>query len=98
MDRRSIIELKVYSESNFVPHMVVVKAGNQNERAKPEIGGNETASIGHELLQHRVHLQSAMNPLELERFNQLNNIIGIDRNCTNSCSSFMPIRQWLLIL
>jgi chitin synthase len=65
-------------EGNFVPYLVVVKVGGPNEVSKPGNRGKRDSQVLLMNFFNRVHFQSAMNPLELEMFNQLNNIIGVD--------------------
>ncbi|KAF5368190.1 hypothetical protein D9757_011309 [Collybiopsis confluens] len=74
---------KVYSglyefEGHVVPYMVVVKVGKPTERSKPGNRGKRDSQI---LLMHylnRVHFDAPMNPLELELYHQMRNVIGID--------------------
>ncbi|KAA1466721.1 hypothetical protein DENSPDRAFT_831600 [Dentipellis sp. KUC8613] len=74
---------KVYSglyefEGHVVPYMVVVKVGKPTERSKPGNRGKRDSQIL--LLQYlnRVHFDNPMNPLELEIYHQMRNVIGID--------------------
>ncbi|KAM3452848.1 hypothetical protein MY3296_004264 [Beauveria thailandica] len=76
---------KVYSglyefEGNVVPYIVVVKVGKENEQAgaKPGNRGKRDSQILLMSFLNRVHHRSPMNPLELEMFHQINNIIGVD--------------------
>ena len=76
---------KVYSglyeyEGNVVPYLVVVKVGKESEQAKAKPGnrGKRDSQILLMSFLNRVHHRSAMNPLELEIFHQINNIIGVD--------------------
>ncbi|KAF2472951.1 uncharacterized protein BDR25DRAFT_341731 [Lindgomyces ingoldianus] len=76
---------KVYSglyefEGNVVPYIVVVKMGKESEqsKAKPGNRGKRDSQILLMSFLNRVHNRSAMNPLELEMFHQINNIIGVD--------------------
>jgi chitin synthase len=76
---------KVYSglyefEGNVVPYIVVVKMGKESEqtKAKPGNRGKRDSQILLMSFLNRVHHRSAMNPLELEMFHQINNIIGVD--------------------
>ncbi|KAJ7498041.1 glycosyltransferase family 2 protein [Mycena galericulata] len=74
---------KVYSglyefEGHVVPYMVIVKVGKPTERSKPGNRGKRDSQI---LLLHylnRVHFDGPMNPLELEIYHQMRNVIGID--------------------
>jgi chitin synthase len=76
---------KVYSglyeyEGNVVPYIVVVKVGKESEQAKTKPGnrGKRDSQILVMSFLNRVHHRSAMSPLELEMFHQINNIIGVD--------------------
>ncbi|KAI9887205.1 MAG: hypothetical protein M1823_000953 [Watsoniomyces obsoletus] len=76
---------KVYSglyeyEGNVVPYIVVVKVGKESEQAKSKPGNRGKRDSQVLLLNflNRVHHRSAMSPLELEMFHQINNIIGVD--------------------
>jgi chitin synthase len=76
---------KVYSglyefEGNVVPYIVVVKMGKESEQSKSKPGnrGKRDSQILLMSFLNRVHFRSAMNPLELEMFHQINNIIGVD--------------------
>jgi chitin synthase len=76
---------KVYSglyefEGNVVPYIVVVKVGKESEQSKSKPGnrGKRDSQILLMSFLNRVHHRSPMNPLELEMFHQINNIIGVD--------------------
>lgn len=76
---------KVYSglyeyEGNVVPYLVVVKCGRETEAAKTKPGnrGKRDSQILLMSFLNRVHHRAPMNPLELEMFHQINNIIGVD--------------------
>ncbi|KAJ4289155.1 hypothetical protein N0V90_011497 [Kalmusia sp. IMI 367209] len=76
---------KVYSglyefEGNVVPYIVVVKMGKESEQTKSKPGnrGKRDSQILLMSFLNRVHHRAAMNPLELEMFHQINNIIGVD--------------------
>ena len=76
---------KVYSglyefEGNVVPYLVVVKVGKESEQTKSKPGnrGKRDSQILLMSFLNRVHHRSPMNPLELEMFHQVNNIIGVD--------------------
>jgi chitin synthase len=76
---------KVYSglyefEGNVVPYLVVVKVGKESEQTKSKPGnrGKRDSQILLMSFLNRVHHRSPMNPLELEMFHQINNIIGVD--------------------
>ncbi|KAJ1333546.1 Chitin synthase [Microdochium nivale] len=76
---------KVYSglyefEGNVVPYIVVVKMGKESEQAKSKPGnrGKRDSQVLLMSFLNRVHHRSPMNPLELEMFHQINNVIGVD--------------------
>lgn len=76
---------KVYSglyefEGNVVPYIVVVKVGKESEQSKSKPGnrGKRDSQILIMSFLNRVHHRAPMNPLELEMFHQINNIIGVD--------------------
>ena len=76
---------KVYSglyefEGNVVPYIVVVKMGKESEQSKSKPGnrGKRDSQILAMSFLNRVHHRAQMNPLELEMFHQINNIIGVD--------------------
>jgi chitin synthase len=76
---------KVYSglyefEGNVVPYLVIVKVGKESEqtKAKPGNRGKRDSQILLMSFLNRVHHRAPMNPLELEIFHQINNIIGVD--------------------
>ncbi|KAK5660365.1 hypothetical protein OQA88_12906 [Cercophora sp. LCS_1] len=76
---------KVYSglyeyEGNVVPYLVVVKVGKESEQSKTKPGnrGKRDSQILLMSFLNRVHHRAPMNPLELEMFHQINNIIGVD--------------------
>ncbi|CAJ2514269.1 Uu.00g023880.m01.CDS01 [Anthostomella pinea] len=76
---------KVYSglyefEGNVVPYLVVVKCGKESEatKSKPGNRGKRDSQILLMSFLNRVHHRAPMNPLELEMFHQINNIIGVD--------------------
>lgn len=76
---------KVYSglyeyEGNVVPYLVIVKVGKESEQSKTKPGnrGKRDSQILLMSFLNRVHHRTPMNPLELEMFHQINNIIGVD--------------------
>lgn len=76
---------KIYSglyeyEGNVVPYIVVVKVGKESEQSKTKPGnrGKRDSQVLLMSFLNRVHHRSPMNPLELEMFHQINNIIGVD--------------------
>ncbi|KAF6741605.1 glycosyltransferase family 2 protein [Ephemerocybe angulata] len=74
---------KVYSglyecSGHVVPYLVVAKVGKPTERSRP---GNRGKRDSQMLLMHflnKVHFNSPMNPLELEMYHQIKNVIGVN--------------------
>ncbi|KXN87631.1 Chitin synthase 8 [Leucoagaricus sp. SymC.cos] len=74
---------KVYSglyecAGHVVPYLVIVKMGKPTERSRP---GNRGKRDSQMLLMHflnKVHFNSPMNPLELEMYHQIKNVIGVN--------------------
>ncbi|KAF9770741.1 hypothetical protein IL306_011654, partial [Fusarium sp. DS 682] len=76
---------KVYSglyewEGSIVPYIVIVKVGKESEQNRPKPGNRGKRDSQMLLLSflNRVFHNSPMNPLELEIFHHINNIIGVD--------------------
>ncbi|KAH7155985.1 chitin synthase-domain-containing protein [Dactylonectria macrodidyma] len=67
-------------EGNVVPFIVVVKVGRESEqsRAKPGNRGKRDSQLLLLSFLNRVHHDAPMNPLELEMFHQINDVIGVD--------------------
>ncbi|KAF4613327.1 hypothetical protein D9613_010804 [Agrocybe pediades] len=74
---------KVYSglyecSGHVVPYLVIVKLGKPTERSRPGNRGKRDSQL---LLMHflnKVHFNSPMNPLELEMYHQIKNVIGVN--------------------
>jgi chitin synthase len=74
---------KVYSglyecAGHVVPYLVIVKVGKPSERQRP---GNRGKRDSQMVLMHflnKVHFNSPMNPLELEVYHQIKNVIGVN--------------------
>ena len=62
----------------FVRYIVVVKVGKPTERSKPGNRGKRDSQILVMQYLNRVHFDAPMNPLELEIYHQMRNVIGID--------------------
>ncbi|TCD65299.1 hypothetical protein EIP91_002824 [Steccherinum ochraceum] len=63
---------------HVVPYIVVVKCGKPGEKSRP---GNRGKRDSQMLLMHflnKVHFNTAMNPLELEIYHQIKNVIGVN--------------------
>lgn len=74
---------KVYSglyqhEGHVVPYVVVVKVGKSSERTKPGNRGKRDSQIICMNFLSKVHFDAPMNPLELEMYRHIHQIIGID--------------------
>jgi chitin synthase len=74
---------KVYSglyenSGHVVPYLVVVKVGKPTERSRPgNRGKRDTQMIIMHFL-NKVHFNAPMNPLELEMYHQIKNVIGVN--------------------
>ncbi|KAF8905955.1 glycosyltransferase family 2 protein [Gymnopilus junonius] len=74
---------KVYSglyetSGHVVPYLVIAKVGKPTERSRP---GNRGKRDSQMLLMHflnKVHFNTPMNPLELEMYHQIKNVIGVN--------------------
>ncbi|KZP20345.1 glycosyltransferase family 2 protein [Athelia psychrophila] len=74
---------KVYSglyevKGHVVPYLVIAKIGKPTERSRP---GNRGKRDSQMILMHflnKVHFNSPMNPLELEMYHQIKNVIGVN--------------------
>ncbi|KAF7347345.1 Glycosyltransferase family 2 protein [Mycena venus] len=74
---------KVYSglyecKGHVVPYVVLVKVGKPTERSRP---GNRGKRDSQMMLMHflnKVHFSTPMNPLELEMYHQIKNVIGVN--------------------
>ncbi|KAL7424340.1 hypothetical protein Q5752_000022 [Cryptotrichosporon argae] len=63
---------------HVVPYLVVVKVGKPSERPKP---GNRGKRDSQMLIMHflnKVHYGAPMNPVELEMYHQIKNVIGVN--------------------
>ncbi|KXN70376.1 glycosyltransferase family 2 protein [Conidiobolus coronatus NRRL 28638] len=74
---------KVYTglyeiEGHSVPYVVVVKVGSEKEVSRPGNRGKRDSQIILMQFLNRVHFDTAMNPLELEMYHQMKNVIGVD--------------------
>ncbi|KAI6005209.1 chitin synthase-domain-containing protein [Pisolithus orientalis] len=64
---------------HVVPYLVVVKVGKPTERSHP---GNHGKCDSQMVVMHflnKVHYNTLMNPLELEMYHQIKNIIGVNQ-------------------
>ncbi|KAI9088726.1 chitin synthase [Phlyctochytrium arcticum] len=74
---------KIYSglyeiQGRVVPYIVVVKVGKPSERQRPGNRGKRDSQLILMRFLSRVHFNQAMNPLELELYHQMKNVIGVD--------------------
>ncbi|KAI9327398.1 chitin synthase-domain-containing protein [Obelidium mucronatum] len=74
---------KVYSglyemNGRVVPYVVVVKVGRPSERQRPGNRGKRDSQLILMRFLSRVHFNQPMNPLELEMYHHMKNIIGVD--------------------
>ncbi|KAI0089472.1 glycosyltransferase family 2 protein [Irpex rosettiformis] len=66
------------TSGHVVPYIVVVKCGKPAEKSRP---GNRGKRDSQMILMHflnKVHFNSPMNPLELEIYHQIKNVIGVN--------------------
>ncbi|KAK9454909.1 chitin synthase-domain-containing protein [Dipodascopsis uninucleata] len=73
---------KVYSglyevQGHIVPFVVVVKVGKPNEISRPGNRGKRDSQMILMRFLNRVHFNAPMNPLELELYHQIRNVIGV---------------------
>jgi chitin synthase len=74
---------KVYSglyevEGHLVPYLVVVKCGKESERSRPGNRGKRDSQLILMKFLSKVHYDAPMNPMEIEVYHQLKNVIGVD--------------------
>ncbi|KAI8818378.1 chitin synthase-domain-containing protein [Fimicolochytrium jonesii] len=74
---------KVYSglyevQGHSVPYIVVVKVGKPSERNRPGNRGKRDSQMILMRFLNRVHFNLEMNPLELELYHHMKNIIGVN--------------------
>ncbi|KAI6130624.1 glycosyltransferase family 2 protein [Pisolithus croceorrhizus] len=74
---------KVYSglyecAGHVVPYLVVVKVGKPTERSRPGNRGKRDSQMVVMHFLNKVHYNSPMNPLELEMYHQIKNVIGVN--------------------
>ncbi|RCI06194.1 hypothetical protein CU098_006877 [Rhizopus stolonifer] len=73
---------KIYSglyevAGHVVPYIVVAKCGNPRERQKPGNRGKRDSQLVLMQFLNRVHYDAPMNPLQLEIYHQMKNVIGV---------------------
>ncbi|KAG1469534.1 hypothetical protein G6F56_003204 [Rhizopus delemar] len=73
---------KIYSglyevAGHVVPYIVVAKCGNPHERQKPGNRGKRDSQLVLMNFLNRVHYDAPMNPMQLEVYHQMKNVIGV---------------------
>ncbi|KAG6333627.1 hypothetical protein ID866_5463 [Astraeus odoratus] len=74
---------KVYSglyecAGHVVPYLVMVKVGKPTERSRPGNRGKRDSQMAVMHFLNKVHYNAPMNPLELEMYHQIKNVIGVN--------------------
>ncbi|KDN52499.1 glycosyltransferase family 2 protein [Tilletiaria anomala UBC 951] len=74
---------KVYSglyenAGHVVPYIVIVKCGKPTERQRPGNRGKRDSQLVIMRFLNKVHFGLPMNPLELEMYHQIKNVIGVN--------------------
>ncbi|KAF7439767.1 hypothetical protein PC9H_000103 [Pleurotus ostreatus] len=74
---------KVYSglyecAGHVVPYLVVAKIGKPTERSRPGNRGKRDSQMLLMRFLNKVHFNAPMNPLELEMYHQIKNVIGVN--------------------
>ncbi|KAF9019249.1 glycosyltransferase family 2 protein [Hymenopellis radicata] len=74
---------KIYSglyevAGHVVPYLVVVKVGKPTERSRPGNRGKRDSQMVVMHFLNKVHFNSPMNPMELEMYHQIKNVIGVN--------------------
>ncbi|GAK64779.1 glycosyltransferase family 2 protein [Moesziomyces antarcticus] len=74
---------KVYSglyehHGHVVPYIVVVKCGKPTERSRPGNRGKRDSQLVLMRFLNKVHFGLPMNPMELEIYHQIKNVIGVN--------------------
>ncbi|KAG8811420.1 hypothetical protein FRC17_002459 [Serendipita sp. 399] len=81
---------KVYSglyecAGHVVPYLVLVKVGKPTERQRPGNRGKRDSQMALMHFLNKVHFGSPMNPLELEIYHQIKNVIGVNPTFYEYC-------------
>ncbi len=74
---------KIYSglyehSGHVVPYLVIVKCGKPTERQRPGNRGKRDSQLVMMRFLNKVHFGLPMNPLELEMYHQIKNVIGVN--------------------
>lgn len=65
-------------QGHIVPYLVLVKVGKPTETGRPGNRGKRDSQMVLMRFLNRVHYNLPMNPLELEMYHQIQNVIGVD--------------------
>ncbi|BFZ60528.1 hypothetical protein YB2330_001564 [Saitoella coloradoensis] len=65
-------------DGHVVPYCVIVKCGKPSERSKPGNRGKRDSQVLLMQFLNRVHFNKPLNPLELEIYHQITNLIGVE--------------------
>ncbi|TIB15854.1 hypothetical protein E3P92_01552 [Wallemia ichthyophaga] len=76
---------KIYSglyehRGHVVPYIVLAKVGKPTERSRPGNRGKRDSQLALMWFLNKVHFDAPMNPLELEIYHQIKNVIGVNPN------------------
>ncbi|WVR04387.1 hypothetical protein IAU60_001389 [Kwoniella sp. DSM 27419] len=63
---------------HVVPYLIIVKVGKPSERPKPGNRGKRDSQMIVMHFLNKVHFNAPMNPLELEMYHQIKNVIGVN--------------------
>ncbi|RPD61627.1 glycosyltransferase family 2 protein [Lentinus tigrinus ALCF2SS1-7] len=63
---------------HVVPYLVVVKCGKPGEKSRPGNRGKRDSQMVIMHFLNKVHFNAPMNPLELEIYHQIKNVIGVN--------------------
>ncbi|ORX33474.1 chitin synthase-domain-containing protein [Kockovaella imperatae] len=63
---------------HVVPYLVIVKVGKPTERPKPGNRGKRDSQMIVMHFLNKIHFNAPMNPLELEMYHQIKNVIGVN--------------------
>ncbi|KAK9708024.1 hypothetical protein K7432_009877 [Basidiobolus ranarum] len=63
---------------HIVPYIVIAKVGKATEHSRPGNRGKRDSQLVLMNFFNRIHFQTEMNPLELEMYHQIKNVIGVD--------------------
>ncbi|KAH9911828.1 glycosyltransferase family 2 protein [Epithele typhae] len=70
---------------HVVPYVVVVKCGKPGEKSRPGNRGKRDSQMILMNFLNKVHFNAPMNPLELEMYHQIKNVIGVNPTFYEYC-------------